>query len=197
MKYFSLDTGVINHWEDEQLMLYPTQAFFAVCRMSFDGLKEWHCWYCSLSVNNAQRVELSRSDLVSVCIFFIMEEILSNSALELGMVINALTILAISGNLGVMVILFFMAMTSLQKMSVLVSSEKLGSSMEGMVWKSKNSASNWSHWSLGIKEGNRLARSVRRDGCKSPQIVGLRNLRLEITGSLKGNFSSILAVTDS
>lgn len=99
----------------------------------------------TLTVNNAQGVELSRSDLVSVCIFFIMEKILSNSALELGMVINALTILAISGNLGVLVILFFMAMTSLQKMSVLVSSEKLGSSMEGMVWKSKNSASNWSN----------------------------------------------------
>lgn len=42
MKYFSfsLDTGVINLWEDEQLMLYPTQAFFAVFRMSFDGLKD-------------------------------------------------------------------------------------------------------------------------------------------------------------
>lgn len=139
--------------------------------MSFDGLKEWHFWVLfTFTVNNAQSVELSRFDLVSVCIFFIMEKILSHSALELGMVITALTILAISGNLGVLVILFFMAMTSPQKMSVLVSSEKLGSSMEGMVWKSKNSASNWSHWSLGIKEGNRLARSVKIDGCKPPRV---------------------------
>lgn len=114
------DINKISHWEDEQLMLYPTQAFFAVFRMSFDGLKEWHCWVLfTFRVNNAQSVELSRFDLVSECIFFIMEKIVSHSALELGMVITALTILAISGNLGVLVILFFMAMTSPQKMSVL------------------------------------------------------------------------------
>lgn len=48
MKYFSIDTGVINHWKNDRLMLYLTQAFFVVFRMSINGLKEWH-WYCLLS----------------------------------------------------------------------------------------------------------------------------------------------------
>ena len=59
--------------------------------------------------------------MVSVWIFFTIEKILSHSALELGMVITA----DINGNLGVLVILFFIASTSPQKTSVLVPSVKL------------------------------------------------------------------------
>lgn len=58
-----------------------------------------------------------------------------------------------------------------------------------------NYSSNCFHWSCGIKEGNLLARSIMVDGGKSLIIVGLRNLKLLTTGSLKGNFSSIVKVT--
>lgn len=51
-------------------------------------------------------------------------------------------------------------------MLVLVFLEKLGSFMEGMVWKFKNFVFNWFYWFLGIKEGNYLIRFVRIDGCK-------------------------------
>ena len=105
----------------EQSLLYPAQAFFSVLKMSFEGLRVWHCCVLfTFTVSSAHTVEMSRFDLVSVWIFFIREKILSHSALELGMVISALTILDISGNLGVLVILFFIASTSPQKTSVLV-----------------------------------------------------------------------------
>ena len=107
----------------EQSLLYPAQAFFSVLKMSFEGLRVWHCCVLfTFTVSSAHTVEMSRFDLVSVWIFFIREKILSHSALELGMVISALTILDISGNLGVLVILFFISSTSPQKTSVLVPS---------------------------------------------------------------------------
>lgn len=82
------------------------------------------------------------------------------------MVIIVFIILVISGNFGVLVILFFMVMILFQKMLVLVFLEKLGSFMEGMVWKFKNFVFNWFYWFLGIKEGNCLVRFVKIDGCK-------------------------------
>lgn len=112
------------------------------------------------------------------------------------MVIIVFIILVISGNFGVLVILFFMVMILFQKMLVLVFLEKLGSFMEGMVWKFKNFVFNWFYWFLGIKEGNCLVRFVKIDGCKFFRVVGLRNFRFEIIGFLKGNFVSILAVID-
>ena len=129
-----LSEGSHFHMGDEQSLLYPAQAFFAVLKMSFEGLRVWHCCVLfTFTVSSAHTVELSRFDLVSVWIFFTIEKILSHSALEFGIVITALTILDISGNLGVLVILFFIASTSPQKTSVLVPSVKLGRSMAGVV----------------------------------------------------------------
>ena len=93
------------------------------------------------SVSSAHTVEMSRFDLVSVWIFFIIEKILSPSAVELGRVITVRTGLDISGNLGLLVILFFIASTSSQKTSVLVPLVKLGRSMAGVIWKFRNSSS--------------------------------------------------------
>ena len=84
------------------------------------------------AVSSTYTVELSRFDLVSVWIFFIIEKILSHSELELGIVITALTILDISGDLGVLVIFFFITSTSPQMASVLVPLVKLGRSMAGV-----------------------------------------------------------------
>ena len=128
-----LSEGSHFHMGDEQSLLYPAHAFFAVLKMSFEGLSVWHCCVLfTFTVSSAHTVEMSRFDLVSVWIFFIREKILSHSALELGMVITALTILDIR-NLGVLVILIFIASTSPQKTSALVPSVKLGRAMAGVV----------------------------------------------------------------
>ena len=113
--------------------MYPAQSFFAVLKMSFAGLRVWHCFVLlTFAVSSTYTVELSRFDLVSVWIFFIIEKILSHSELELGIVITALTILDISGDLGVLVIFFFITSTSPQMASVLVPLVKLGRSMAGV-----------------------------------------------------------------
>ena len=113
--------------------MYPAQSFFAVLKMSFEGLRVWHCFVLlTFAVSSTYTVELSRFDLVSVWIFFIIEKILSHSELELGIVITALTILDISGDLGVLVIFFFITSTSPQMASVLVPLVKLGRSMAGV-----------------------------------------------------------------
>ena len=113
--------------------MYPAQSFFPVLKMSFDVLRVWHCFVLlTFTVSSTHTVELSRFDLVSVWIFFIIEKILSHSELELGIVITALTILDISGDLGVLVIFFFIASTSPQMASVLVPLVKLGRFMTGV-----------------------------------------------------------------
>ena len=74
----------------------------------------------TVTVSSAHTVELPRFDLVSVLIFFIIEKILLHSEIKLRIVSTALTFLDISGNLGVIVIFFFIASISPQMTSVLV-----------------------------------------------------------------------------
>ena len=108
------------------------QAFFAVLKMSFqfEGSRVWHCFVLlTVTVRSAHTVELPRFDLVSVLIFFIIEKILSHSEIKLRIVSTALTFLDISGNLGVLVIFFFIASISPQMTSDLVPLVKLGRSM--------------------------------------------------------------------
>jgi hypothetical protein len=73
------------------LLWYVRTAFFAALRTLSLGLnsKQALSWFCFAHIKQ-QIVSLFRSDLISVCIFFNIEQILSGSALLTGITQQAL-----------------------------------------------------------------------------------------------------------
>ena len=73
------------------LFWYVRTAFFAALRTLSLGLnsKQALSWFCFAHIKQ-QIVSLFRSDLISVCIFFNIEKILSGSALLTGITQQAL-----------------------------------------------------------------------------------------------------------
>ena len=139
------------------LLWYVRTAFFAALRTLSLGLnsKQALSWFCFAHIKQ-QIVSLFRSDLISVCIFFNIEKILSGSALLTGITHQALGNLDKTLKLTLSVNGSLWSAISPQKVSIPDSVD--GSSSSGVSWYSRNFSCNVSLSSWLIILGNLKAR---------------------------------------